>query len=1438
MGGGGSQRQTQPDGIRATPLAKRSPARPGSRRRRAKDSIPRQSESIVFPPFPDTEVTMSPRVLLLAAAVLSASSCTLLVNGELTCSQDSDCTHGAVCQEGVCVQPAATDAGPQDGGEPDSGLPDAGQNDGGTPDADTTAPTVTITSQPPAFANQATASLAFTCSETDCTFHCALNGAASADCTSPKDYSGLAEGDQHFEVRASDLAGNLGPAASYDWTIDLTPPQTQLDTPLPAALNNSASLSFPFSSSESVCTFECQLDSAGFAPCTSPFPAANLTDGSHTLEVRATDRAGNVDPTPATFSWTTDRTPPTTTISSAPSGAVNLPSASVAFTCSETSCTFECAIDSGPSSPCTSPLALSSLTEGLHQVMIVATDAAGNVEATAALAQWTVDLTAPTSHFTSQPAALGNSSSVSFGFACNEASCTFECRLDSGAFAACTSPASHTVTDGAHTFEVRATDAAGNTETQAISASFDVDTIPPDTSFTSTPAATTSQTTASFSLACSEASCSFRCSLDGATPTACTSPATFSGLTAGSHTFSAEAIDAAGNADLTPATFSWTIDTSAVDTLIDTNPPAATQSKSASFTFHCNKASCTFECALDGAAFAACTSPATHAGLAEGSHTFEVRATDSGGVVDATPASYTWSVDVTAPTTTISAGPSTPTNATSATLTFAANESATFECKLDAGAWAACTSPHSTGTLLEGSHTFEVRATDAAGNLEATPVSHTWTIDLTPPVTTIGTKPANPSNVANPSFAFSASETATFECKLDTGAWAACSSPHSTGTLLEGSHTFEVRATDSAGNLEATPVSHTWTIDLTLPVTSIGTSPANPSNVANPSFAFSASETATFECRLDAGTWAACTSPHSTGALLDGTHYFSVRATDAAGNVESVPPVYTWVVDLTPPTTSFGTKPSNPSNVANPSIAFSANETATFECRLDAGTWAACTSPHSTSTLLEGSHTFEVRATDTVGNLEATPVSFTWTIDLTPPVTTLGTKPANPSNVANPSFAFSASETATFECKLDTGAWATCTSPHSTGTLLEGSHTFEVRATDAAGNLEATPVSFTWTIDLTLPVTTIGTKPANPSNVANPSFAFTASETATFECKLDTGAWTACTSPHSTGALLESSHTFAVRATDPAGNLEATPVSHTWTVDLTPPTTTVTSAPSGTVVGGTASIAFSSSETGCTFSCTVDAGAPSSCTSPLQLSGLAAGAHQVTIAATDAAGNSEVSPPLVQWTVNLCGDGILQTGETCDDSNNAPGDGCSPSCAVEASYQCSGLGPSVCAAIPAGDNNILWDFLFHGSSASPAATTFVPGQSFTFVEALGGGPISATTPVVIYALTDFNDVPAADVRTWDGTAANVVAMEAVDNFTAAFQGQAAHHYQLWRAQLPAHATGTIWYRVRLYDGTAKPVLKAVSAAGDVTNPLSQVVRGADNDPDDYSYLVP
>ena len=215
---------------------------------------------------------------------------------------------------------------------------------------------------------------------------------------------------------------------------------------------------------------------------------------------------------------------------------------------------------------------------------------------------------------------------------------------------------------------------------------------------------------------------------------------------------------------------------------------------------------------------------------ADGSWTLKVVATDN--ALNTTSDTETVTVDRTRPQTTVDSNPASITNQTGATFTFSSNDgAATFEVRLDGGAWIPSTSPKLYSGLGDGPHTFDVRATDTAGNTDLTPASYAWTVDTTAPNTTITSQPADPTSATGATFSFTSSEgCSTFECRLDGGAWGACTTPSFYGSLAEGAHTFQVRATDAAANTDATPATFNWSIDLTSPTGSM-TSPANGARV-------------------------------------------------------------------------------------------------------------------------------------------------------------------------------------------------------------------------------------------------------------------------------------------------------------------------------------------------------------------------------------------------------------------------------------------------------------------------------------------------------------------------------------------------------------------------------------------------------------------------------
>ena len=295
----------------------------------------------------------------------------------------------------------------------------------------------------------------------------------------------------------------------------------------------------------------------------------------------------------------------------------------------------------------------------------------------------------------------------------------------------------------------------------------------------------------------------------------------------------------------------------------------------------------------------------------------------------------------------------------------------------------------------------------------------------------------------------------------------------------------------------------------------------------------------------------------------------------------------------------------------------------------------------TTSTAVSPSHIYTEAGTYTVtltaANATDTDTSTqTISVQDAPPETTIESGPSGLSKDSAPSFSFSSSKSgSTFECSLDGGSFSSCTSPYTSTALADGAHTFSVRASDPAGNTDATPATRSFTVDTVAPQTTIESGPSGLIKDSAPSFSFSASETgSSFQCSLDGADFSACTSPYTSTALVDGAHSFSVRASDPVGNTDASPATRSFTVDTTPPQTTIESGPSGLIKDSAPSFSFSASESGSTFECSLDGGDFSACTSPYTSTALADGAHTFSVRAGDPAGNTDATPATRSFTLD------------------------------------------------------------------------------------------------------------------------------------------------------------------------------------------------------------
>ncbi len=171
--------------------------------------------------------------------------------------------------------------------------------------------------------------------------------------------------------------------------------------------------------------------------------------------------------------------------------------------------------------------------------------------------------------------------------------------------------------------------------------------LPPETTIDSGPDDPTNQAEASFEFSSDDPAAGFECRLDDGSFSPCTSPKHLSGLSDGEHQFRVRAVDQAASTDQTPALQTWTVDTVAPETTIDSAPDDPTNQTEASFEFSSDDPAAGFECRLDGGSFSPCASPQNFSGLSLGDHTFEVKAIDTAGNVDPTPDSLGWRIEVT-----------------------------------------------------------------------------------------------------------------------------------------------------------------------------------------------------------------------------------------------------------------------------------------------------------------------------------------------------------------------------------------------------------------------------------------------------------------------------------------------------------------------------------------------------------------------------------------------------------------------------------------------------------------------------------------------------------------------------------------------------------------------------------------------------------------------
>ena len=807
---------------------------------------------------------------------------------------------------------------------------------------------------------------------------------------------------------------------SVSYTEDSTPPGAASIGSAPTTRSADTTPTWTFTGPA---TLQCRLDGPdgaveGWADCASPkTPAALTPDGVYTLSVRTRDSAGNTS-TPATNTYTLDTTGPAApAFGTTPDGDTNDPTPTFTFT-GEADATFRCrmwreGVALGLATTCSSGHTpdLSGQADGAFTLRVHAVDALGNAGADAEVA-FTLDRAAPApASFDGTPATIGNDAGPQWPITVPSGA-TAECRLDLGEdevadWAACSSPVTYALAaDGAYTVGLRSRDAAGN-RGAAVQHAYELDRVEP------------------------------------------------------------------GQPALT------------------SEPPSAGAGVSPAWAFS-SETGATFECKVVRgtdlvADWTSCGSPRTVslAGEVDGTYTFSVRATDTAQNTG-DPRTDTYTLDRTAPA--ISASPAATGRNERPSWSFAAVGAAGYQCRLaldgePVPAWATCTSPteYDLTERPDGGYTFAVRALDPQGDPSAA-VTDAYALDSTPPpAPAVGEQTAGIGSGAAASWAWTGEAGSDFECRLErngapTEAWAPCTSPRTadlTGAP-DGTYRLGIRALDDVGNI-STIASDEYVLDRLPPTPpSYSAAPAPAGNGPSPAWTFASDPGVLYECRLerDGGLvedFVACASPrtYELAGRPDGTYVMLVRARDGAGNVAVTRSAPYGLDRAAPGATQVTAAPGATGNDRTPTWQFGAAGATAFECGLFRGgdvlsELSGCSGSWTfdLSGRPDGAYTFRVRGLDDVRNAGAL-VDDEYVLDTeAPEEPEIRGDESQQGGDESPTWRFTAEPGAIVECGLRRGdtvvsRMAACATPRSYDLAKadDGTYTFTVRATDAAGNV-------------------------------------------------------------------------------------------------------------------------------------------------------------------------------------------------------------------------------------------------------------------------------------------------------------------------------------------------------------------------------------------------
>lgn len=387
---------------------------------------------------------------------------------------------------------------------------------------------------------------------------------------------------------------------------------------------------------------------------------------------------------------------------------------------------------------------------------------------------------------------------------------------------------------------------------------------------------------------------------------------------------------------------------------------------------------------------------------------------------------------------------------------------------------------------------------------------------------------------------------------------------------VDGSYIYNLSQTDTAGNTSAS-LSFNWIRDTSIPST-----PTITNFSDNPHYTNSSPLTISGAC-----TTGYTVSVYDSGVLVNsmvcsmstyslavakgsnGSYSLSVIQSDTVNSIDSASRDITWVYDSIAPSAPVITTPTSSSITSSGDLALSGSceNNATVNLSGDAAASVVCSGAQFSfdiSKSLDGTYNFNVTQTDLAGNVSASDTQQ-WIRDSSAlPIPTILTPNSSPfiSNVTNlvlsgecqNGLTVTLSGVAASDVISPAGSLTSvCTTSAYSFTINKLDGTYSLSVSQTNGISTSASASLSWIKDTVEPNTTITSNPNSTNYSTTASFAYTSSEPATYQCSLNSAAYSTCSTPLSYTSLTNGAYTLNIRSVDLAGNIESTPATYAWT---------------------------------------------------------------------------------------------------------------------------------------------------------------------------------------------------------------------------------------------------------------------------------------------------